>query len=251
MKSINDVKTINLLNIKFKYNDEKNILNNINFKINEGEFIGLVGKTGSGKTTIIDILAGLHKPTDGKIKINNIDLNEINILEWRNKISYLSQSTYLVDGNFIDNIAFGIPDNEINHDQIKKAIEMSEMGEFVNSLDNGIFSNLGENGVKLSGGQRQRIGIARALYKNTKILLFDEPTSALDSTTERKIINNIRTHLKDITFIIITHRILTLKNCDKIFLLEDGKIINNGTFDFLNYNDKIFNQMIKEQEDGF
>ena len=128
---------------------------------------------------------------------------------------------------------------------------MSEMGEFVNSLDNGIISNLGENGVKLSGGQRQRIGIARALYKNTKILLFDEPTSALDSTTERKIINNIRTNLKDITFIIITHRILTLKNCNKIFLLEDGKIINNGTFDYLNNNDKIFNQMIKEQEDGF
>ena len=125
------------------------------------------------------------------------------------------------------------------------------MGEFVNSLDNGIFSNLGENGVKLSGGQRQRIGIARALYKNTKILLFDEPTSALDSTTERKIINNIRTNLKDITFIIITHRILTLKNCNKIFLLEDGKIINNGTFDYLNNNDKIFNQMIKEQEYGF
>ena len=251
LKNINDIKTINLSNIRFKYNQEKNILDNINFKINEGEFIGLVGKTGSGKTTIIDILAGLHKPTDGKIKINNIDLNDINILDWRNKISYLSQSTYLVDGNFIDNIAFGIPDNEINHDQIKKAIEMSEMGEFVNSLDNGIFSNLGENGVKLSGGQIQRIGIARALYKNTKILLFDEPTSALDSTTERKIINNIRTNLKDITFIIITHRILTLKNCNKIFLLEDGKIINNGTFDYLNNNDKIFNQMIKEQEDGF
>ena len=97
------------------------------------------------------------------------------------------------------------------------------MGEFVNSLDNGIFSNLGENGVKLSGGQRQRIGIARALYKNTKILLFDEPTSALDSTTERKIINNIRTNLKDITFIIITHRILTLKNCNKIFFLKMEK----------------------------
>ncbi len=208
----------------------KDVIKNMSFSIKKGERIGIIGKTGSGKSTLIDLLIGLIYPSKGSIYIDDLKLdNKINfnnILRWRANIAHVPQSIYLTDNTIAENIAFGVPFNEIDHKLLIKSAKNAQIDSFVNTLPKGFNTLVGERGVRLSGGQRQRIAVARALYSKANLLVFDEATSALDSNTERAIINSINKLSKNLTVIMIAHRLSTVKNCDRIFEISNGKLIN-------------------------
>ncbi len=210
-------------NVSFKYpSSNKKILNKISLEIKKGEKIGIVGDSGSGKSTFIDILTGLAKPMEGKIFLND-QIVELDNKNWYNLIGYTPQFIFLTDDTILRNIAFGVNEKDLKIDSVKTACEMAELKNFIDSSNLGLETKIGESGVRLSGGQRQRIGIARALYSNSKILVLDESTSAIDIKTEEKIVDNINS-LSDKTLIIISHRLSTLKNCNKVFEINNGKL---------------------------
>ena len=210
--------------LSFKYNETDDwIFKDISFQVNKGDMIGFVGESGSGKSTLIDVLTGLQNPNYGSIKIDNYDIKK-NISMWQNNIGYVSQDVYLRDTSILENIAFGIPTNEININNVLAAIQSAQLTDKVKSLSKGIHSNIGESGVLLSGGQKQRIGIARALYHKPDILIFDESTSSLDSNTENEFIESIRKLKGKKTILIVAHRLSTLKHCDSIYMIENKKI---------------------------
>lgn len=207
----------------FSYNKQgvkKEVLSNLNLKVCEGDIIGFVGKTGSGKTTLVDLFLGLLAPDKGKIIIDDLEFNSLNEKSWQKMIGYVPQDVYLINDSFKKNIAFGLDDNEIDDSKLKRAINLSKLDELINnSADGGVNSIIGERGVNLSGGQRQRIGIARALYNNPKILIFDEATSSLDASTESAILNEILKIKENKTIIMISHKHETLAGCNKIYEL--------------------------------
>ena len=223
--------SLTLRNISFKYsNTSKMVLNDINLTIKKGDRIGVIGSTGSGKSTLMDVILGLLKPTTGKIFIDNTELDQDTIRLWQNSISHVPQGIYLTDGTITNNIAFGISNDYISRDQVYSASEKASLTKFINELPMGYESIVGERGVKLSGGQKQRIGIARALYKKSDLIIFDEATSALDNDTEKEVMDAIESLGSELTIIIIAHRITTLKKCNKIIKLEDGKLVNHYTY---------------------
>ena len=229
-------------NLSFKYPGiEKPILNNINLIIESNKTIGLVGLTGSGKTSLIDILLGLLIPTNGKILVDGKELTPDNITSWQKNIGYVPQDIYLNDDNIESNIAFG--EKIINFEKVRQATKISELDNFINTLPNGYKTIVGERGVRLSGGQRQRIGIARALYHDPNVLILDEATSSLDSETESSIINAINNLSHKKTIVMIAHRVTTLKGCDTIHLIENGKISTSGSYKNLLLTNKIFKNM--------
>ena len=195
-----------------------------------GKKIGFIGNSGAGKTTIINLLLGLFQPTEGKILIDGKDISE-NLRNWQNKLGYVPQDIYLLDDTIRNNIAFGHSDANINSDHVVNAIKTAQLESFINSLPDGEETIIGNRGVRLSGGQRQRIGIARALYSQPRVLIFDEATSFLDLENERKIMDKICQNNKDLTFIIISHRNNTVKNCDLIYVLDNGKLIDEGSYE--------------------
>jgi ABC-type multidrug transport system fused ATPase/permease subunit len=218
---------IRLDNIAFKYNSTQiSILNNINLEIESGSRIGIIGETGSGKSTLVDIIMGLLMPTNGSIFVDENLINYKNIRKWQGLVSHVPQNIFLKDASIIENIAFGVPENLIDIERVKIAAKQAQISSFIESRPLGYYEIVGERGINLSGGQRQRIGIARALYKNSKILIFDEATSALDSDTESDLMTAIENLDKELTILIIAHRISTLKNCSKIIQLKNGEIIN-------------------------
>ena len=204
------------------------ILKNINIEIKKGSKIGIVGKTGGGKSTLLDIISGLQVPQSGEIIVDDKLLDNSNIKEWQKNISYVSQHVHLNDESIAENIAYGIPKNEINMKLVREVADNARITNFINQTKDGYETKVGERGVHLSGGERQRIGIARALYKKTDLILLDEATSALDDQTESELMKTIDNMPKDKTLIIIAHRITTLKNCDLIIELENGRIINDN-----------------------
>lgn len=219
-------------NVCFRYSQEgEYILKNINLTINKGEKIGIVGTTGGGKSTFLDLLTGLLEPTQGRILIdgkNIFDKNNNNLLyKWRSIISYVPQFIYLSDDTIINNIAFAAEPNTIKKKKVSNSSKKAQIKEFIESLPMTYDTRVGERGVKLSGGQKQRIGIARALYKNSKVIVFDEATSALDSNTESSLIAAVNNLQKELTIVMVAHRISTLKSCDRIIRLENGELINN------------------------
>tara|TARA_B100000674_G_C37961840_1_gene972423 strand:+ start:719 stop:2491 length:1773 start_codon:yes stop_codon:yes gene_type:complete len=234
-------RTISVENLSFQYvKNSKKILENINLKINKGQAIGIIGKTGSGKTTLVENLIGLHKPQAGLIKIDEVAI-KFNENKSKLSVGYVPQDIYLLDDTILKNVAFGIPDENIDLNRVNKCLEISNILEFINSLPDQLNTKVGERGIKLSGGQKQRIGIARSLYDNPDILVFDEGTSSLDNITENEIINGIL-KLKGLkTIIIIAHRLSTIKNCDNIILMENGRIIDEGSFDYLFSKHKLLN----------
>lgn len=214
-------------NLNFKYpGTDKFVLKEFNFSIEKGKSIGIVGKSGSGKSTFIDILLGLYFESDTFILVNYNDFKSCR-LEWQNIIGYVPQSIFLTDDSIISNIAFGIPKHKINLERVNKCIQIAQLSEFVNTLVDGLLTNVGERGVSLSGGQRQRIGIARALYKDPQILILDEATSALDSETEKEFMNSLKGLYGIKTIIIIAHRISTLEGCDEIYEMSNGRLSKN------------------------
>jgi len=209
------------------FNYSKNsvlILNDLNLTINKGESIGIIGVTGSGKSTLINILVGLFEPNSGGISVDNSELNKKSILQWRKNIGYVSQNVYLSDTSIMQNIAFGMLPQEISIKRIMEVIEEAQLIELINSLPEGYNTNVGERGTQLSGGQQQRIGIARALYHNPELLILDEATSALDIETEERVMKSVNRLKKKKTIIIVTHRISTLKECDFIHEIKNGKL---------------------------
>lgn len=215
-------KEIKINDIRFNYLNNKNVLQNISFTIPKGNFVGIIGPSGAGKTTFVDILLGLLKPTSGSITVDGVNVLT-NIRAWQANLAYVPQSIYLIDGTIKENIALGIAENEIDDELINKVLHMAELYDFIYSQPNNINTNVGERGVKLSGGQRQRIGIARALYQQPEVLILDEATSALDNETEKSITDTILKLKGKITIIAIAHRTTTLEQCDFKVKFENGK----------------------------
>lgn len=205
---------------------DKKVLENINLVIKKNHTIGIIGKTGSGKTTLLDICLGLLKPTKGQILIDELDFtNNLNNSGWHKKIGYVSQHVTLIDDTIKNNIALGIPEKDIDINKINEVIKKTNLKEFIETLQNGIETEVGEKGVKLSGGQIQRIGIARAIYADPEILCFDEATSSLDYETEDDILKMILSVKHNKTIIIVAHRLKTIENCDQVIELSNGKIV--------------------------
>lgn len=215
---------IKLDNVSFQYQEtKKKILDNISLKIKKGEFIGIVGESGSGKTTLINLICGLINPDSGSIYFDKKNISEYSL---NNLIGYVPQDIYLLQESIKQNIAFGKIDEEISNDKINNAIKISNLKNFINEKSFKLESNVGSLGIKLSGGQKQRIGIARAIYKNSPILILDESTSSLDTETESRLIEEIKNLKDNLTIIFVSHRMSALKNCDKIYKLENGLLHN-------------------------
>ena len=226
---LNFQKEINIKNLSFSYPIRKEFsLSKISMTVKKGDFVGVIGETGSGKSTLVNLLIGLLKPFEGRVEVDELDINS-NLPEWYKKIGYVPQSVYLTDDTIRKNIAFGLREGDIEDDLIKKAVEKASLSDFLNQLSNGLETIVGEKGIRLSGGQQQRIGIARALYRDPEILILDEATSSLDQSTEKKIMESIQFLKRTKTLIIITHRLSTVKNCDKIFFIDKGKITKQGS----------------------
>ena len=223
--------SIHFKDVTFQYvAGSKPVLNSLSFEIPKGARVGFIGATGSGKSTAIDLLMGLLRPNNGSILIDGTLLDDNLIRAWQRSIAHVPQNIYLSDASFAENIAFGVPKNEIDFERVKKASEQAQISKFIDEKPEGYDSFVGERGVRLSGGQRQRIAIARALYKKANVLIFDEATSALDNTTEQSVMDAIDGLDRELTIIIIAHRLTTLKNCDFILELEQGNVKFKGSF---------------------
>ena len=236
-----------LRNINYSYpvSSKKNI-NDISLKIPAKSIVGIVGTTGSGKTTIVDIILGLLVPQKGTVEIDEISITKKNLRSWQNTIGYVPQFIYLADDTIENNIAFGVEPKDIDQNSLIRASKIANLHNFINDeLPEKYNTLVGERGLRLSGGQRQRIGIARALYHNPQLLIMDEGTSALDNKTEELVMNSINKLGKEITVILIAHRLSTIKKCDKIFLLENGKIEAEGTYQELVNTNNHFKAMSK------
>ena len=214
--------------VSFSYDSEKSSLNQIDLTIKNGETVALVGSTGSGKTTLVNLLTRFYKPSSGKISINNEDISSFDLSSYRSNFSYVDQNVRLFNDSISGNIAFGQKDT-MSKETISNAAKISNSSEFIEKLVNKYDSEIGEDGVTLSGGQRQRLSIARAIAKDSPILILDEATSALDSATEKLVQSAINKMQKGRTTIIIAHRLSTIKNADRIIVLKDGEIIEQGT----------------------
>ena len=227
---------IEIKSVSFKYPSSKNlIVKNINLKIEKINTIGFVGSSGAGKSTLVDILLGLLKPIEGEIDINGVNIlsNSEKLQQWQNSIGYVPQTIYLLDCSIASNIAFSLEDSEIDMNRVKQVSKMAMLDEFIESTPHQYKTFVGENGIQLSGGQRQRIGIARALYTDPAVIIFDEATSALDNKTEKEIMKSIYGLSTNKTIILIAHRLSTVQNCDKIYFMENGSIVDSGKYDEL------------------
>jgi ABC-type multidrug transport system fused ATPase/permease subunit len=206
------------------------VLRNLSLQIRSGSRVGFIGVTGSGKSTLFDIIMGLLTPTEGLLLIDDIAVKPQNTRAWQAQISHVPQSIYLSDTSVLENIAFGVPLEKIDLQRVKQAARQAQIAELIEGWAEGYKTLVGERGVRLSGGQRQRIGIARALYRRANVILFDESTSALDNATETAVMQAMETLGRDITILIIAHRVTTLKNCDQIVELSNGGIKSSGCY---------------------
>lgn len=243
---LNDLISIEFKNVYFKYDKaSEDMLKNINFKINKGEKIGIIGSSGSGKTTIINLLLRHIEPTSGNIYINGIDIKEYDILSLRNIFAYTPQKTVLFKGTIKENLIF---DSKISIDEIDDALRISAVKDFVDSKEEKYDYKIEQSAVNLSGGQKQRMSIARAILSKGQCLIFDDSLSAVDYITDKKIRTYINSKYKDKMLILVTQRVGTIKESDKIIVIDEGKIESIGNYDYLSKNSKIFNEFIDSQK---
>jgi len=243
-KKIQTKKKIELKNIDFKYPDKIELaLKNLSLVIPANKFIGFVGPSGAGKSTVIDLLLGLIAPISGSLIVDDVVIESSNVREWQNSIGFVPQSIFLSEGTIVENIAFGVSEENINYQRIEEVVKLSRLQEFLVQLPLGLNTKVGERGVQLSGGQRQRIGIARALYEDADILIFDEATSALDGITEKLIMDAINEFSGKKTIIMIAHRLKTVANCDIIYYLENGELKSTGSYNELLQTNSSFKKM--------
>ena len=236
---------ITINNLRYCYpNSDTHALNGIDLTIERGKAVAFVGASGAGKTTIVDLLLGLLEPTEGQVLVDGHNVFG-NISAWQRNIGYIPQFIYLTDDTIRRNIAFGLPEEKIDERRVLDAVKLAQLADLVERLPDGVSTMIGELGTRLSGGQRQRIGIARALYHTPQVLVMDEATSALDNVTEQLIIEAIEALKGERTVIMIAHRLTTVMNCDVIFYMEEGKIIDQGTYQELLQRNIKFNEMAK------
>ena len=241
--------SIVLNNIKYYYpNTSKPVLKNINIEILSNNTVGIIGPTGSGKTTVVDLVLGLLEPNEGSLTVDDQLIDNHNRSQWQNSIGYIPQHIYLADDTIYNNIAFGLEYEKIDKQAVELAAKSANLHDFIcNELTLGYNTKIGERGVRLSGGQRQRIGIARALYHNPQVLIMDEATSALDNFTEQLVMDALNNLGKNKTIIIIAHRLNTLRECDKIFIMGKGEITASGTYEELKSNNKYFKEAVNKK----
>ena len=247
-ETINFKESLAVANVSFKHNEtDLFTLKNINFKINKGDSIGIVGSTGAGKTTLLDIMLGLLSPTSGDILIDGKVIDGSNISIWQESLAYVQQDIFLTNSSIAKNIALDESSKSIDMNKVIKSAKIAQLDDFINNeLTEGYNTKIGERGVRLSGGQRQRIGIARAIYLDKSVIFFDEATSALDSKTEKKVISGINSLSNLKTLVIVTHRLSTIKNCNKIIFLDRGEVSSIGSFEELVSTNRIFKDFVKQ-----
>lgn len=230
---------ITLEQVSYTYpNAAQKSLKEVSLTIQKGKSIGLIGKSGAGKTTLVDVILGLLTPQEGDIKVDDVSIYRNNINYWRNLIGYVPQSIFLIDDTLEKNIAFGVNDLDINYTRLQKAIEAAQLNELIENLPQGLQTMVGERGVMLSGGQRQRVGIARALYHEREVLVFDEATAALDNETESLVTEAIKSLSGKKTMIIIAHRLSTIEHCDRIYMMKNGGVVAEGSYQEVVLNQK-------------
>ncbi|HPK05937.1 MAG TPA: ABC transporter ATP-binding protein, partial [Bacteroidales bacterium] len=240
---------ITINNIFYQYsNSSEQAINGISLTIPHGKAIAFVGSSGAGKTTIVDVLLGLLEPQQGEILVDGKNIYE-SISAWQRNIGYIPQFIYLGDESLRRNIAFGLSDKIIDEEEVLRTVKLAQLEELVAQLPEGLDTRVGERGTRLSGGQRQRVGIARALYNDPQVLVMDEATSALDNITEQQIIDSIENLKGERTVIMIAHRLTTVMNCDMLYFMDKGKIIDQGTYQELLERNKLFREMAKERSD--
>ena len=228
-------KDITIQNLSYTYPFSKTkIIKKLDMKIPARQTVGIIGKSGSGKTTTIDLILGLLKPNEGEIYVDNFLIDENNVESWQSNVGYVPQQTFLIDDTISSNIAFGVKKEKIDFSQVKKVAMIANLDSFItNELENGYSTIIGERGIRLSGGQRQRIGIARALYSNPNLLVLDEATNALDKKTEKVVLDALKKLKNKITIIIISHHLSTLRDTDKIFVMEQGIVKSISSYEKL------------------
>ena len=232
--------------VRYRYtNDSSWVLKDLNLTISKGATVGIVGSTGSGKSTMLDLLMGLLIPTEGEILVDGQSIRDARVGAWQRTIAHVPQSIYLADTTLAENIAFGVPLIDIDMDMVQQAARKAQISDFIESRAEGYNACVGELGVCLSGGQLQRIGIARALYKQASVLVFDEATSALDSTTEKSVMDAIQKLNSGLTILLIAHRLSTVRKCDMIVELEHGRVVAQGTYEQLLERSPSFRKMAK------
>ncbi len=230
--------------VRFRYTDDGPwVLDGLNLTIPKGARVGLVGSTGSGKSTMLDLLMGLLTPTEGELLVDGQLVSGNRVRAWQRNIAHVPQSIYLADATLAENIAFGVPLNAIDLDRVQQAARQAQIADFIEGNPQGYQAYVGERGIRISGGQRQRIGIARALYKHASVVVFDEATSALDNTTEKSLMDAIELLSRDLTILLIAHRLTTVQRCDTIVELEDGLIVAQGTYEQLLESSPSFRRM--------
>ncbi|MBF5052766.1 ABC transporter-like protein [Alcanivorax venustensis ISO4] len=240
--------SIEIANVFFTYPGKTEpALKGLTLTIPANRIIGLVGASGSGKSTAIDMLLGLISPSSGQMLVDGLPLDTDSIRAWQNSLGFVPQSIFLADSSIRENIAFGLPSDQIDNNRIRQAVTTAHLDELISSLPDGLDTRVGERGVQLSGGQRQRIGIARALYYDAEVLILDEATSALDGITEKRIMDGIHELSGKKTIVMIAHRLTTVKKCDHIYLLESGRVLDSGSYDELIKRSSIFERMANHQ----
>lgn len=234
-------------NISFTYEGESApTLSNISLRIDHGSHVAFVGRTGSGKTTLVDILTGLLHPETGVVSIDHERLTQENAARWQRSIGYVTQELFLLDDTVTRNIAFGLPDDSVDMDRVMSSAHIARAHEFVTTLlPDGYDTVIGDRGVRLSGGQRVRLGIARALYRDPSLIILDESTGALDGITEKEIVDELVNLSDDLTLILIAHRLSSVKSCDRIYFLEDGQITDSGTYEELLASNVTFGELTR------
>ena len=225
-------------------------LDDVTLTIPKNASVGFVGSSGAGKTTIVDVVLGLLTPTEGRVLVDGVDIQD-RLSAWQRKIGYIPQSIYLTDDSVRRNVAFGVDEGEIDDAAVWAALDAAQLRELVESMEGGLDAIVGERGVRLSGGQRQRIGIARALYHDPEVIVMDEATSALDNRTERNFVEALERLQGERTLLIIAHRLSTVRNCDTLFMLEDGRLVAQGSYDELVARSDAFREMTAEPESSF
>jgi ABC-type multidrug transport system fused ATPase/permease subunit len=232
--------------VRFRYNDNGPwVLDNFNLTIRKGARVGFVGSTGSGKSTSLDLLMGLLAPTEGSVLVDGEPVIGNRIRAWQRTIAHVPQSIFLADTTLAENIAFGVPQSAIDMGRVKQAARQAQIADFIESRPEGYSAWVGERGIRLSGGQRQRVGIARALYKRASVLVFDEATSALDNATEQSVMDAIDGLDRDLTIVLIAHRLTTVRRCDVIVELEHGRVVSHGTYEQLLEASPSFRHMVR------
>ncbi|WP_368429765.1 ABC transporter ATP-binding protein [Sulfuricaulis sp.] len=235
--------------VRFRYtHDGPWVLDGLNLVIPKGARVGFVGSTGSGKSTTLDLLMGLLMPTQGVLLVDGHPIRGKRIRAWQRSIAHVPQNIFLADTTLAENIAFGVPRGDIDMDRVRQVARQAQIAEFIESRPEGYNAYVGERGIRLSGGQRQRIGIARALYKQATVLVFDEATSALDNATEQSVMDAIAALNRDLTVLLIAHRLTTVRRCDSIVELEGGRVVAQGTYDQLLERSPSFRSIAKAVE---